>query len=53
MLAGTAFVFGLPVSLLMFALGIALARFERFQARNDERFLIKFLIKTLDAREVP
>jgi hypothetical protein len=30
-----------------------MVRFERFLTRNEERFLIEFLVTTLEAREVP
>ena len=52
-LRGTAPRLGVAIPFLMFAFGVALVRFGRFLARNEERFLTEFLGKTLDAREAP
>jgi hypothetical protein len=42
---------GLGVPLLMCVFFVALIRFCRFLARNEERYLVEFLAKTLDARQ--
>src|SRR5277367_2110356 len=41
---------GMIIPLVMLAFGIGLVRFGRYLARNDPRFLITFLIQTLNAR---
>jgi hypothetical protein len=39
--------------LIMLSFGIVLCTFGRALARDEERYLLEFLIRTLDVREVP